>query len=176
MPKTITHKNILACIYHIEGSVGFSHCYFPTADFDETVTRGKWLFGRKNNAYIALYSLKPYQNVREGAFKDRELLCMEKNNIWLIEAGNKEKRGSFEEFVQSTVKALLKEDGEDILYESPVNGLLELGWDRVCTIHEVPVSEKDFPLLDNRYGHGEYGAGIFRWKAGGRERILNFTI
>jgi hypothetical protein len=176
IPKTIAHKNILAWVYRIEDPVGFTHCYFPSAGFDETLEKGKWLFGRKNNAYIALYSLKPYKRVREGTFKDRELLCMDKNNIWLIEMGNKEKWGSFERFVEVTVKAPLKEEGEGLLYESPAGGLLELGWDRVCKLNGVPVPEKDFPLLDNRYGHGEYGAGIFRWKAGGREQILNFTI
>jgi hypothetical protein len=176
IPKTITHKNILAFICHVEGPLGFSHCYFPSADFDETAEGGNWLFGRRNNAYIALYSLKPYESVREGAFKGRELLCMDKNNIWLIEMGGKEKWGSFEKFMQATVEAPLKEDGEGVLYESPVNGFLELGWNRVCKIKGVPVLEKDFPLLDNRYGRGEYGAGIFRWKTNARERILNFTI
>jgi hypothetical protein len=176
IPKTIVRKNILAYIYHIEGPVGFTHCYFPSADFDETAEGEKWLFGRRNNAYIALYSLKPYKSVREGTFKGRELLCMDKNNIWLIEMGGKKEWGSFEKFTRALAKAPLEEEGEGILYESPANGLLELGWDRVCKINKIPILEKDFPLLDNRYGHGEYGSGIFRWKAGGREGMLNFTI
>jgi hypothetical protein len=175
-PKTVTHKNILAYIYHIEDPAGFTHCYFPSVDFDETIEGEKWLFGRKNNAYIALYSLKPYNRVQEGAFKGRELLCMDKKNIWLIEMGNRDKWGSFEKFMRVIEKASLKKDGESIFYESPANGLLELGWDRICKINGVPVPEKDFPLLDNPYGHGEYGAGIFQWEVNAKKQILNFTI
>jgi hypothetical protein len=176
IPKTVTYKNILAYIYHIEDPVGFTHCYFPSVDFDETTEGKKWLFGRKNNAYIAIYSLKPYNRVQNGAFKGHELLCMDKNNIWLIEMGNRDKWGSFEKFMRVIEKASLKEDGESILYESPTNGLLELGWDRICKINGVPVLEKDFPHLDNLYGHVEYGTGIFQWKVNAKKQILNFTI
>ncbi len=175
-PNTVAYKNILAYIYKIEDLVGYTHCYFPLNQFDAVVERGKWLFGYKNDAYIALYSLKPYTKVSEGSYKDRELLCLEKRNIWLIEMGNKERWGSFERFMGAVAKARLLEENEDVLYDSPTSGTIELGWDRVCTVNGVPVREKDFPLIQNPYAQGEYGSGITYLKLLGQQRILNFNI
>lgn len=175
-PKTITYKNILAYIYNINDVVGYTHCYFPIKEFDEVKTLGKWLFGRKNEAYVAVYSLKPYIVTKEGSFKEKELLCMHKKNIWLLQAGNEKSFGSFEGFVKSVSNSKLSELKEDIIYESPDNGILELGWDRKCTINGSPIVHRDFPLIENNYAFGEYGSGITKFDFDGEKRIINFNF
>ncbi|MFK7694327.1 hypothetical protein [Paenibacillus sp. HJGM_3] len=177
MPKTIAYKNVLAYIYKIDETAGYTHCYFPAKDMDEIFEAGKWIFGRKNDAYVALYSLKPYTKTKTGKYKDRELLCLEKRNIWLIEAGDRESYGSFEAFIQAVSTTGLTEQGEDILYCSPAAGPLQLGWEETCMAEGKPVPEPGgFPLIRNRYAEAAYGSGLTYLKLGGRQKILNFNM
>ena len=174
-PKTIAYKNLLAYICKVEGVVGYTHCYFPFHQFDSVKRRNKWLFGCINQSYIALYSKKPYIRIEEGIFKDRELLCMEKQNIWLIEMGNQETWGSFDGFIEAVEHAELIEVGEDIIYHSPSIGVMELGWDRVCRINQQPILDKPFPLIQNDFCYGDYGTGMTRYKtADDKEKALFF--
>lgn len=174
VPKTVAYKNVLAYIFQIEDVVGYTHCYFPFDAFDRVEERGQWIVGCKNDAYIALFSLKPYKRVKEGMFKDKELLCMEKKNIWLIEMGSKEQWGSFEEFVSRIEHAKMVGEGEDLIYHSPSVGAMELGWDRVCTVGHQPIIEQDFPLIQNPFCYGEYGKGMSEVYLSGKNYVLSF--
>lgn len=176
MPKTIACKNVLAYVYRIDEAAGYTHCYFPIPQFDETRRAGKWIFGRKADAYVAVYSLKPYERTETGKYKDRELICFAKRNIWLIEAGSKAQYGSFPTFVQAISEARLIESGEDIDYTSPAVGTLCLGWDRICTVEGEPLADRGFPLISNRYAESSYGSGMIVMRPDGRQRILNFHI
>lgn len=176
MPKTVTYKNVLAYIYKIDEPVGYTHCYFPSGQFDETFETGKWLFGRKCNAYVAVYSLKPYVKTQTGKYKNRELLCFAKRNIWLIEVGNQAQYGDFMAFIQAVSQARMNEMKEDIEYTSPSVGMMRLGWDQTCLVGGKPALEKDFPLIRNGFAEGEYGSGLTYLQLGGRQKILNFNM
>jgi hypothetical protein len=176
MPKTITHKNVLAYIYKIDETAGYTHCYFPAGQFDETFEEGKWLFGRKHNAYTAVYSLKPYEKTVTGKYKNRELVCFEKHNIWLIETGNQAQYGGFTAFIQAVSRAGMNEMEEDIEYVSPSVGVMRLGWDQTCLIGGKPALETNFPLIRNGFAEGEYGSGLTFLQQGSGQKILNFNI
>jgi hypothetical protein len=176
MPKTIAHKNVLVYIYKIDDIAGYTHCYFPMEQLDEVAESGKWLFGRKHNAYAAVYSLKSYVKTDAGKYKNRELLCLDKNNIWIIEAGNKTRHGSFDGFIRSIAEADLTENGEDIVYNSPSIGQMRIGWDEMCTIDGKPALEEDFPLIQNGYAKGIYGSGLTYLNLDGYQKILNFNM
>ena len=176
IPKTIAKGSFLAYIYDIKESVGYTHCYFPQNAFDEVVKKNGWLFGRKNDAYGGVFSLKGYTETEGGSYRDRELLCLEKKNIWLLQAGSRSEFGSFEAFVQRVLEGFMKVDGEDLTYESPLNGRFFLSWPDSCTCDGVPLPEKAYPLIKNDFCFADYGTGIARLKLGGRERCLNFNI
>ncbi|WP_178019571.1 hypothetical protein [uncultured Paenibacillus sp.] len=176
MPKTIAHQNMLAYIYKIEETAGFTHCYFPMDQFDEVTETGKWIFGRKYNAYVAVYSMKPYVKTASGKDKNRELLCLDKRNIWIIEAGNRERFGSFSGFITAISEAELICRHEELFYHSPSIGKVRLGWEGACLIGDPPVPQSDFPLVRNRFAEGEYGSGIIRLRLDEQTKILNFKI
>lgn len=176
MPKTVTRRSVLAYIYRIDDAAGCTHCYFPAEQMDETCESGKWIFGRKADAYIAVYSLKPYVKTAAGKYKNRELLCFEKRNIWLLEAGSRAQYGSFAGFVQAVGQARLEEREETVRYASPSVGLMELGWEEVCLIEGKPVLERDYPLIRNRCAEGEYGSGLTVLRLGDGKKILNFNF
>ncbi|TDF94379.1 hypothetical protein [Paenibacillus piri] len=177
-PKTIAHKNVLAYIYRLGKGPGYTHCYFPFDRFDETAELGGWLFGRKNEAYIAVYSQRPYTKTTSGKYKNCELLCMEKDNIWLFETGSLTQSGPFSQFVKSVTDAKLSAEDEGLLYVSSSLGPVVLDYDKTCSVGGQPVPERDdgYPLISNRYAHGEYGTGITKLQLESGVKILNFLI
>ncbi|MCI8622418.1 MAG: hypothetical protein HFG26_01995 [Provencibacterium sp.] len=162
MPKTAAYKNFLGLIYKIETVAGYTHCYFPEASFDETACENGWWFGRKGGAYAAVYSEKPAQMVREGDYRGRELLCMEKENVWLLEAGSAEESGSFAEFMGHILAARIVCEKRGLTYDSPSVGHVFLSWDSPCLADGKPLLEKPFPLIGNRYLFSEYGSGVIQ--------------
>ena len=174
MPKTITYRNLLACIYNLEHETGCTHCYFPERWFSEVREMNGWLLARANNAYAGIFSLKPYERVSEGEYAGRELLCPSKRNIWLMQAGGVDEWGSFDAFVRGVAGAPIERLGEDLVFVSPSLGRLELGWDRQCKANDRPVLERDFPLIENEHAFAEYGSGVIRLNIEGASRILSF--
>jgi hypothetical protein len=174
MPKTVTYRGLLAFIYKIDSPQGLSHCYFPRARFDEVIERGSWLFGRKGDAFVAVYSSRPYQSTSEGEWRGRELLCLEKRNIWLLEAGNAEECGSFVNFVQRIAAAEISSEGEDLHYSSPYHGRFELGWDRDCTRNGEKILPGNHLLIESPHLRSGYGEGEVHLNVPGRKWTLNF--
>ncbi|MNO18167.1 hypothetical protein D3C76_78820 [compost metagenome] len=176
MPKTIAYRNLLAYIYRIDSTIGFTHCYFPFGQFDETREEGKWLFGRKGCAYVAVYSLKPCERTISGKYKNRELLCYDKRNIWIIEAGSEAQYGSFDAFVQAVTNARLLEAGDEVVYISPLAGEFRLSWERTCLRDGEPILADNYPLIRNELANSEYGSGLAELRLGSKKQILNFKI
>lgn len=173
IPKTIAYRNFLAYVVRMDGGLGYSHCYFHEQELDEVATSGRWRFGRKGRAYIAVFSQHPYEVTSEGQYKRRELLCLDKKNVWCLELGSEEENGSFEAFGERIAAAVICEEGQGIVYESPSVGRVFLSWDEDCTRNGVPFVEEPFPLISNPYVEAAYGSGVIRYvKEKGRE--INF--
>ncbi|MGI5894314.1 MAG: hypothetical protein ACOX6P_06925 [Candidatus Merdivicinus sp.] len=162
MPKTAAYKNLLGLIYRIDTVAGYTHCYFPQFSFDEVTSQNGWWFGRKNNAYIAVYSQKPAHMVQEGDCRGREILCLEKENIWILEAGCREENEDFTNFIKQIVSAKILCTDIDLVYDSPSVGQVHLSWENPCTIQGEPIIEKPFPLIENKYLFSEYGSGVIQ--------------
>lgn len=177
-PQMFTRYRVLAYAYKLPEGPGFTHLYFPFALFDEVLEQKGWLFGRKNNAYVAVYSRHPYLKTDYGSYKNRELLCLHKDNIWLMEAGSREQWGSFAQFVQAVSQAELSLlDGGGLLYGSPSSGQISLEYGKPFTVDGKPLSEGRFyPLIDNRFAYSEYGSGVVRFRFPTREKWLNFNF
>lgn len=173
IPKTIAHRCFLAYVVRMGGGLGYSHCYFPEQEFDETARSDRWLFGRRGHAYIAVFSQNPYEQVAEGQYKRRELLCLHKRNIWCLELGSETEYGSFAAFRAAISAAAIREEGEELVYDSPSIGRVFLSWDEDCTLDGVPFAAEPFPLIGNPYVEAEYGGGVIRYlREKGRE--INF--
>ena len=90
-------KNVVICIYNTPANQknDFSHAYFPVKAFDEVHISGSWIFGRKKDGYVTLYS----RNTADLRADDRgevcDLLAKGRQNIWICETGSKSQWGSF---------------------------------------------------------------------------------
>ncbi|MCD8183191.1 MAG: hypothetical protein LUE99_08975 [Bacteroides sp.] len=129
LPRAAQNKNVVICIYNIPDNQknDYSHAYFPVNDFDEVHVSGSWIFGRKEDGYVALYS----RNAAELKADDRgeicEFLAKGRQNIWICKTGSKSQWGSFSKFIEAVSAAAFHNDGLNISYNSPSEGLISYG-------------------------------------------------
>ena len=140
-----------------------THAYFPLAHFDEVVQEGSWTFGRKGDAYVALYSWRPTQwlggqpEVYENAGLDFDLVAPGgSDNVWISEVGSiDEWPGGFDAFRAAVVAAEVEVTpaaaGFDVRYASPTRGSVEVGWAGPMTVAGETVPVADYPRMSNRY-------------------------
>lgn len=137
LPRAAQQRNVVVCIYNIPANMqkDFTHAYFPVAAFDEVHIAGHWIFGRKNNGYVALYS----HAATELKADDRQMLCdltaKGKQNVWICETGSQQQWGSFAKFIEAIQKAAVKTDGLNVSYTSPSEGIITYGWDKPFTVN-----------------------------------------
>ena len=87
------------------------HAWFPKDKFDQVVEHNGWIFARKGEGYLALFSQHPY-HWNDGSLAServcpedvgREILVPGKKNIWICQMGRKAEDGEFHHFVEKTV-------------------------------------------------------------------------
>lgn len=166
IPKTLACRNVLAYIFRIQGELGFTHCYFPTAEMDEVRRTASWLFARKGDAYIALHCTAPYTLTQGGAYNGRELLCLHKEGTWLLELGDRDAYAGFDAFAEAISAAELRTVEDGLIYRSPSQGELHLRWTGACTCEGKPLCEEDAPLFENPLAYSAYGSGKMRLENG----------
>lgn len=165
MPRSVQVKNVNISIYNMPGDptillgkkLDFTHAWLPKSKFDEVVEKNRWIFARKGNGYLALYSSGLYKWQEEGENKDCEVIVPGKSNIWITELGRKAVNGSFDEFIDSVSRSEIKVKGLQVSYHSPTQGRLELGWKGPFKQNGKFVSLKDYPRYENPYGYTLFG-------------------
>ncbi|MCP4644515.1 MAG: hypothetical protein GY851_28990 [bacterium] len=166
LPRCAQTGNVVVSLYKINTRPGlyvthellFTHAFFPRDRFDEVHEQDGWIFGRKGDGYIALWSQQPYhwQQDRENDPDKREVIAHGKTNIWICELGRRAEVGSFETFMDRILGATLWTRGLSVWYESPSQGRLEFDWRGPFKQNGAVVNLDDYPRYDNPYGHAEY--------------------
>ncbi len=136
LPRVAMHENVLVAVYripympgiYVRNKYNMTHAFFPKDKFDDVAETNGWVFGRKGNGYIALYSQNGYRWQTEGKDKDAEIIADGKRNIWLCEMGREDTHGSFTEFRKSIAAARLDFAGMNVSYHSPSRGDVRFGW------------------------------------------------
>jgi len=178
-PRATLHRNVSVVQYR-ETSVPLAnafltkdtpHAYFPRSGFDEVVEstpeNGQWLFGRKGDAYVGLWSQNPAAWV-EGVDPATALEAAYEwdvagpENVFVCELGSKTDSGSFKEFVDALTTARV-EVGDVVTFDSPSLGTVEVGWTGAMTVDGQAVDLGPYPRWDNAHAtqvHGEDRATI----------------
>lgn len=158
----------------LEALAGFAYCddthaYFPTERFDEVRRDGHWTFGRRRDGYVGLWSWRPVgwrthdrsRVFTNGLREDFDLVAEGgPDNVWIIEVGDADRWDGFTDFQQRLATATIAvEDhgwspegahrGFRVRYDSPAEGVLELGWAGPLLVdgREVPIG--GHPRFDN---------------------------
>ena len=175
MPRAVQFKNCVISLFdiHKESYYNFTHAFFPKAEFDEVCELGGWIFGRKNDGYVALYSQNGYRWSDEEAGRDREVICDSRQNVWVCQMGRKTDDGSFEQFVVSTLDASLVCEGLDVEYTSSYHGSLSFGWDAELKHNGEAVQISDYRRIENPFGSADYLVGDYAIQRGEKRMIIN---
>ena len=176
MPRAAQHRNVLACIYHTppDDAFPFSHAYFPRAAFDDVIERGHWIFARKDDGYLALYSQHPVRWLPDGDGAVVEARAESPDNIWLVEMGRRADWGDFAAFVDAVAASTVTCDGLHVSYKSPSQGKLDFGWTGPLRIAGEESSLHDYPRFDNPYCQCAFTAPQTHIRRGDESLILNF--
>ncbi len=189
LPRAAAHNNVVLSIFRINADFVdylYSQCYFPQGEFDEVIEEGKWLFGRKDDAYVAVYSLndarweapnpdfarylpgtdpkdvKPYIYMTPGHA-----------NVWAVELGSKAQNGSFEAFRAAFKDAKIEGDTHNFVYTSPSQGEMKFGWTAPLVVNGEEIALGDYPRYDNPYCKADFNTKVLDITAGGSHTVLD---
>jgi len=174
VPRATVHKNVgviqykmpaLSDLSDILGPPGidwsqylldYTHAYFPKNKFDQVVETGNWTIGRKGDSYAALYSeVAPAWS----STVDYELIAGSTENVYIIEMGDAENNGTFDNFVADIENAFVLVS-DKVYYESPSRGFVKVGWTGPMIVRGVEVDLGPYPRWDNPYCYQEFDTGL----------------
>ena len=167
LPRAAQIKNVLMCVYNIKGRPGiyhtdrlfFTHAWLPRDRFDEVRERAGWVFARRDNAYLALYSRNGYRWREDGPDSGRELIADGAQNIWLCELGGRFENGPFDAFVEAISNSPPEFGGLRVRYSSPSVGRMDFGWSGPLRLNGSVVPLSDYPRYDNPHCRADFPPG-----------------
>jgi hypothetical protein len=200
MPRAAQYKNVVVCIYKIppenplpflrgeqktdrniaadsivpsDKLINFTHAYFPKDAFDEVIEKGNWIFGRKENGYIALYSQNPYQWKADRG-RECDLIASGTGNIWICEMGSKVNWRDFSGFISAITSSNVKCDGLNVNYISPSQGDIKFGWTEPLQVKGKNILLKDYLRFDNPYTKNTFASDKIVIKNKSKKLVLDF--
>jgi len=168
LPRVFAEKNVAVLLCRFDDTGWLSHCYLERDRFDEIVELDPWLFARKRNAYVAVWSEHGYEIGQTGQYAGRELVCRAPHNAWVVEAGRKTDWGTFPAFVAAIREATPSRRDGRLVYRSPSVGTIDMAWSGPIRLNGEPAKTR-YPLLDSPYGHSKYGSGRMDVRYHGQE-------
>lgn len=175
LPRAAQVENVAIVLYDINTEPGlyvthelvFTHAWFPRDAFDEVAERDGWVFGRKGDGYLALWSREPCVWQKEGRDRDAEIIADGKTNIWICEMGRRAVDGPFDAFVGKVAEAPIETDGLHVRYESPSQGALEFSWSGDLLQGSGVVNLRDYPRYGNPYAEAAFPGERIRFEHNG---------
>lgn len=194
-PRSAQHENIGISIYspqYVLAGFGFvfrdeTHAYFPVAHFDEVVRDGNWTFGRKDDAYVALYSWRPVDwrggqpEVFQNGGLDFDLVAEGgADNVWIVECGSLEEwPGGFAEFKAAFHDGLVAvtpaAPAYNVVYTSPSQGPVTFGWDGPIVVDGQAHALDGYPRFDNPFVQVDFDTTRYDVEAEGYSLVLDFA-
>lgn len=117
MPALYQNKNVLGMIYVIPEThpIGFTHLFWNSKGFDETSTKGGWLFGKKGTGYIGIWCSTGLVDHNDRLFQC-EKRAYGRNTAYLCVCKSEEEIGSYDEFIKSCIgKSVIYDEKNQIL-------------------------------------------------------------
>ncbi len=193
-PRAAQHENVSVEIYApLKPSIaGFeyraeTHAYFPVAHFDEVVRSGRWTFGRKDDAYVALYSWRDVSwrggqpEVFQNGGLDFDLVAEGgPDNVWITECGSVDEwPGGFAAFMAAFDDGLVTitpaAHGFDVDYASPSQGLVEFGWEGDLVVAGDAKPLAGYQRFDNPFVQVDFDTPHYEVSDGKHFLVLDFA-
>jgi hypothetical protein len=174
LPRVGQVKNVVIALYRIHRRPAlyvanrhrFTHAWLPRDCFDEVTEREGWIFTRKGEGYLALRSRSPVRwQEAPGEDRGRELIAEGSEQAWICELGRRSADGPFERFADRIAAAPLS-FGRRVVYESPSQGRIELGWRGPLRQRGEVVAMRGFPRYDSPYAKAPFPLERIRVECG----------
>ena len=195
MPRSVQHKNVLLCLYKIPTESAhffFTHLYFPRDEFDQVSEENGWIFGKRGDAFAAVFSSVPgkwqtpdpnfyraiYGPGKEDRFKSAkpyEYLVPKHAVVYICEMGDRDTHGSFKEFKLKFNADLFSGDVSAFNYLSPSLGKMSFGWKEPLTVNEIDIEFKNYKRYDNPFCETQFGEKTYKINTGEENITLDFN-
>jgi hypothetical protein len=190
LPRSAQYLNVLVSLWNIDRypspsglearHYAFTHAYFPRWAFDEVreepaADGGGWIFGRKGDGYVALYSHQPYQWQGEGPDAGQEIIALGRQNVWICQMGRAAVDGSFDDFVAHISQTPLDVQGLSVRYAAPGVGQMEFGWNDSLLVDGREAPLRGYARFSSPYAVAPFGAGVYHFELGEHSLDLNFA-
>lgn len=177
------------------GYLDVTHAYFPTERFDEVVQDDGWTFGRRGDGYVGLWSAQPTEWVPHGEdvdgvytgelTEDFDLVAEGTQNAWVVQVGDADTSGSFEDFRAALVGSVEAEEvageteagfpaGFAVTFTSPTEGELAFAWEGPLTVDGEEVELHPGVRYDNPWVQAGLDDRRYEIEADGNTLVLDF--
>jgi hypothetical protein len=162
-----------------------THAYFPREVFDEVVTDGQWVYGRKGDGYVGLWSERPveWRATPPGAFthgltEPFDLVAPGgAQNVWIVEVGDATGYDDFAAFqaaLRASRPAVARDATTAVTWDSPSQGTLHWAIDGTLEVDGELVPIADYPRFDNPFVHADFETRRYEITDGDRSLVLDF--
>ncbi|MFW5689351.1 MAG: hypothetical protein ACOC1U_07260, partial [Spirochaetota bacterium] len=197
LPRAAQYRNVLICHYRVDTSPGlyltnrelYTHAWFPQEEFDEVREDNGWVFGRRGDGYVGLWSQRPYEWRLQT-----ELVVAGSSNTWICVCGRATTHGSFDEFCGrisgrisgSPVRVSGRSGRERVAIDVVPHGTVEFGstgpltvggWKMPVTTHPQGSpypTEEGYRRYDNPYVSADFPANLVRVRCNDETLSLNW--
>ena len=165
MPKAVQYKDTVICMYDIEEEceIPYMHAYFPHEKFDEVCEIRNWIFARKADGYVALYSQNGYKWSTKEKWLHKEVLCTARKNVWICQMGRKEEYGDFTNFVAQIITDCIPEcETLCVNYRNPRGEVLTMSWEKTIEVNGQEFPTRNYDRFNNTLCKSEYLSGEYQ--------------
>ncbi|MFO7798080.1 MAG: hypothetical protein ACQERB_08790 [Promethearchaeati archaeon] len=166
---------ILELVQEFLGEKSYTHAYFPRWAFNEWNKSNNWVFGRRNDSFVALYSNNPTE------WKSNyELRAEGKKNAWIVELGSVDDDAfdSYEDFIAKILNANIgiskKSIGYEIIYNSPSKGKIRVSWDGEMKVEDQIIDLGPYERFESPYCNQTFGSMQTIIEYNGQKLTLDF--
>ena len=186
LPRVSLHENVGVIQYRkqenlplvgpmMKGEV--CHAYVPTAGFDEIEARGHWIFGRKGDAYLGLWS-QHEPSWGEDPELPNEWKVTAPDNVWVVELGSKAEQDypdfdTFKDALEAGAPSVDEETGL-VSYLSPTQGQVEVAWEGSFKVEDQDIDLGPYERFDNEMVQQTWGEGLLKVELGAERLELDF--
>jgi hypothetical protein len=153
LPRVGMVDRTVVCLYRLEENVGlgFTHAFFPTAEFDEWQIDGGWAFARLGDGYVALWGDGDLRLTQSGRHAIQELRSSGPGEVWLCTVGSQCEDGDFAGFCAAVQSHTPQVDGLSVAWRGLDGREIAFGWDGPLTVDGEPEDWSNFPHYANAY-------------------------
>ena len=203
LPRVAQHRNLLVALYDIpaerppgprtvfppdalgdavpspapseEPLAAHTLAVFRRETFDEVIQQNGWTFGRKGQAYVALWSRVPTTWSTGDVFGGDGLIAAGLQHVWICQLGREKVDGPFRSWARRVSSAPLQVTAGAVSYVAPGVGHVAFGWEGPFRVDGQEVPLGNFDRFDNPYTRVPYGRTRYDLTHAGHRLLIDFA-